>query len=197
MKRLLINVRGASASGKTTMVKQFCDRYGFNVEIVQTPFSTLPVSVLTGRAVIVLGDYSASGKCLGADRYKNGTKDIMDAIMEICAVYSPSIIIYEHMISSNAARATKEIAKIAALFGMEYLGVQIAISEEKRAENLLRRSGANAGKKYFAKNDGRAVGRATNKLREAGCNVVVKDAENIQQDEMWRILDGAIREALK
>ena len=51
-KKLLINIRGASASGKTTIVKQFLERFGFSVEKVKTPFADLPVSVVDGGGVV-------------------------------------------------------------------------------------------------------------------------------------------------
>lgn len=196
MKKILINIRGASASGKTTVVKQFCDRHGFVVEKIRTPFLTLPVSVLNGGGVVVLGDYSANGNCLGADRYPNGAKDIIDAIIETNNTIHPSIIIYEHMFSSHSSKATIEIAEISRLFGFEYLGIQLSLSEEKRFKNLISRSGKNARYKQFHKNNGAAINRATGRLMDAGLNVVTYDVENWKQEEMWRILDGSIREAL-
>lgn len=197
MKKLLVNVRGASASGKTTAVKQFCERYGFSVEKVETPFSTLPVSVINGGGIVVLGDYSADGNCLGVDRYKNGNKDIMDAIAEVANIYHPNIIVYEHMLSSHASKGTIEIAEMARLFGFEYLGIQLRLSEEKRLKNLLNRSGENASRKNFLRNNGTRIDGATQRLLSAGLNVVVAEVENWSKDEMWRILDGPIREALE
>lgn len=196
MKKFLINIRGVTSAGKTTMVRQFCEQRGFAVEMVETPFGKLPVSVLSGGGVVVLGDYSANGNCLGVDRYENGNKDIIDAIIETNNAYHPNIIIYEHMLSSAVSKGTCEIAEIARLCGFEYLGVQLSLSEEERFRRLISRSGKNASYKQFNKKNGRAVERATDRLRNAGLTVVVYDVENRDKNEMWRILDDAIRKAL-
>lgn len=196
MNKCLINIRGASASGKTTAVKQFCEKYGFRVEKVKTPFSVLPVSILNGGGVVVLGDYSAPNKCLGADTYPNGNKDITDAIVEVDSIYRPNVILYEHMLSSHVSKGTIEIAELAKMFGFDYFGVQLSLSEEKRFKNLIERSGENARHKNFNRINGEYINRATIRLRNAGLNVVVVDVERYARSEMWRIVDGAIREAL-
>lgn len=196
-KKLLINIRGASASGKTTIVKQFLERFGFSVEKVKTPFADLPVSVVDGGGVVVLGDYSANGNCLGVDRYHGGKSEIIDAIISVEDAYHPNIIIYEHMLSSHVSKGPLEIAEVASHFGYEFLGLQIALSEEKRMQNLMCRSGGAGGTRTFNKNNGEKVSRASERLREAGINCIVVDVENTPKENMWRVLDGAIRKALE
>lgn len=196
-KKALINIRGASASGKTTVVRQFCERRGFIVKNIKTPFALLPVSVIDNGKIIVFGDYSANGNCLGADRFHGGKSDIVDLIIEVDNVFAPEAIIYEHMLSSHASKGTIEIAQVASAFGYGYFGVQLSVSEEKRYKNLLSRSGNEAGTKTFSKNNGERINRATERLKNAGLRVTTIDVENWDKDEMWRIAENAIDEALK
>lgn len=195
-RKVLINIRGASASGKTTCVKQFCERRGFRVEKIEAPFSALPVSVLSGGKIVVLGDYSANGNCLGVDRYENGKRDIIDCIMEVAITHNPEIIIYEHMLGSNTCNGTKEISDVASAFGYEYYGIYFSLSDEKRLKNLYARSGKQAGTKKFDLAKKRTE-RSAEMLNELGLRVVTCNVENIKKEEMWEILENAINEALK
>lgn len=195
MKRL-INIRGASGSGKTTAVKQFCERRGFRVEQVQTPFATFPVSLIDAGKIIVLGDYSANGNCLGVDRYKNGKSDIMDCLMEVAIRYSPAIILYEHMLGSNTCAGTKEIAEVASAFGYSYYGIFLKLSDEKRLQNLYTRAGKNPGLKQFG-NRAKRTERAAEMLNEAGLQCAIVNVEGIARDDMWRIVDDAVREKIE
>lgn len=197
MKKTLINIRGAGASGKTTAVKQFCERRGFSVERVETPFSILPISVIDGGKITVFGDYSANGKCLGADRYKNGKRDIQDAMIECARIYNSDFIIYEHMMTSHTFKGTKEIAEVARAFGYEYLGIQIFVSEEERLRRLRERSGENAGTKNFNANNLQRVERTSKMLNEAGIRVVPFNVENIDKCDMWKVVEYGIRQAME
>lgn len=195
MRKCLINIRGLTASGKTTAVKQFCERKGFSVKKIEAPFSVLPVSILDSGKIIVMGDYSANGNCLGVDRYRNGKSDIIDCIVELASAYTPDVIIYEHMMGSNTFKGTKEIAEVASAFGYDYFGIYLQLSNEKRLKNLYARAGKNAGTKHF--NDRRKnAERAAERLNEAGLRVDIVNVEDIEKDNMWRIVDDAVRTAL-
>lgn len=196
MKRL-INVRGATAVGKTTAMKQFCDRRGFSVSKIQTPFRELPICLIKNASIIVLGDYSVNGNCAGADRFPAGQGDIIDCVIAVAETYSPEIIIYEHMLTSHVFRGTNNIASVAREFGYEYLGVQLYLPEEERYRRLLLRSGENAGSKNFNHNNGDRVDAATDKLVNAGYDVIRIDASAVKRENMWKIVEYGIRKALK
>ena len=197
---LLINIRGAPAAGKTTTVKSFCERNKAHTEVLISPLrDKLPVSVIdfSGRknSVIVLGDYNAKGNCLGTDRYNNGSKDIIEAIVESYYRYYPDVIIYEHMLSSHLFRSTKSIIDIAEVYGFDYLGIQLALSDKKRADNMRMRNKKSILPKHFDKQLG--VNRSTQMLQEAGFTVVVENVDNIRKEDMWRILDDRVRKAFE
>lgn len=144
--------------------------------------------------VVALGDYSLPTNCVGADRFKNGKRDIIDGIIEAYSRYNPNIIIYEHMISSTTSKGTKEISKIASAYGYNYVGVQLSLSDEKRLKNLRNRSGENAGEKRFDTRK-KIVESATERLNKEGVTVSVYDVENLKKEEMWKVVDFAIRKA--
>lgn len=196
MNKYLINLRGASASGKTTALKQFCDRSGFVVEKVSTPFGDLPVSVLRS-GIIVLGDYSLDANCLGADRFNGGTQDIIDCLIAVYEQYNPNIIIYEHMLSSLSFRGTNIIAGLAHEFGYEFFAIQLQLSESKRWQNLMQRSGSEAKSKNFDRNNGERVTIACEKLKKAGIEVIQIDVQNIKKENMWKVVEYGIRKKVK
>lgn len=197
MKRYIINIRGAVASGKTTALKQYMDKFGFTVEKVDAPFGKMPVSILNGQSIVVIGDYNANGNCLGADRLDNGNSDIVDCIIAIYEKYNPKIIMYEHMISSHCFRGTYNIRKIVKEFGYEYIGVQIRLSEEKRLQNLYDRSGGKAKVKTFDRNNGKRIDIASKKLIDAGVDMIIVDVDNIPKENMWKVIEYAIRKKVK
>ena len=197
MKRL-INIRGAVATGKTTAVREFCQHYGFSVEEVDAKRIRFPVSVLDGRKIVVLGDYKNNKKVTGLDNLRNKEKkflckaDIKEMIFEVNKIYNPEVIIYERMLSSLTFKGTKEIADYSAVFGYEYLGVQLFCSEKTREFLLYKRSGVLAKKKNFY-GRGKIVDRATEMLNDNGYFVWRKNVENIDEKDMWRIVDEALR----
>lgn len=198
-KKALINIRGASASGKTTVVRQFCERRGFSVKNVKTPFIEFPVSIINGGKICVLGDYAKNTNCVGLDLLhgKNGKLNIIDLIIEVDNIYNPDVIIYERLISSGSAKGTVETAEVASAFGYDYFGVQLSLSEKKRWDNLMARSGGKARTRTFNQTNGKRIDRATELLRQAGLSVITVDVENWNKDEMWRIAEDAIDEAFK
>ena len=195
--KYLINLRGAGASGKTTALKKYCERYGIlRVEKVETPFAHLPISILN-NGVIVFGDYTIQANCLGADRFKNGSKDIIDCFIAVCEKYNPDIIIYEHMFSSHTFKCSYEISQIAKEFGYEYFAIQLQISEEKRKNNVIKRSGENASLKRFDSNNGKRVDAASKKLIDAGIDVLQINVDNMRFENMWKILEYGIRKKVR
>lgn len=195
--KYLINLRGAGASGKTTVLRQYCERYGISkVEKVETPFASLPISILN-NGVIVFGDYTIQANCLGADRFKNGSKDIIDCFIAVCEKYNPNIIIYEHMFSSHTFKCSYEISQIAKEFGYEYFAIQLQVSEQKRRRNVIARSGSNASMKRFDSNNGKRVDAASKKLMDAGIYVLQINVDNMKFENMWKILEYGIRKKVR
>ena len=197
----LINIRGAVATGKTTAVRQFCERRGFHVETIETPDAFVPVSVINGGRIVVLGDYSKKINCTGVDsfRRKDGSacknETIWNSIIGVERKYDPEIIIYEHMLTSNTFKGTKNIADVGRMLGYEYFGVQLFRSEESRLSLLKGRSGASAGTKSFSTN-GKRTNRATVMLNEGGYRVKTVNVEKIAKNDMWRVIENAIEEAV-
>lgn len=196
----LINIRGAVATGKTTAVRQFCERRGFRVEEVETKDAIVPVSVVN-NGIIVLGNYKKKVNCTGVDAFRkkdgaSGTKEtIWNAIIAVATKYEPEIILYEHMLTSQLFKSTKEIADVGRMLGYEYYGYQLYRSEESRMRLLMARSGVKAKTKNFNVHSKRA-NRATVMLNEGGYPVKVVNVENVAKENMWSIVENAIKETL-
>jgi len=197
----LINIRGAVASGKTTAVRQFCEHMGFSVEIMHMNNADIPVSIIDSGRIVVLGNYANKSNCTGTDplRFKNGKsatkKLIAQSITQIYRQYNPEIIVYEHMLTSQLFKSTKEIADVGRSFGYEYFGVQLYLSEKKRESLLEKRSGARARKKRFS-DAARRVNRSTEMLNEGGYKVIVRNVERTEHDSMWKVVQDAVEASL-
>lgn len=195
--KYLMNIRGATASGKTSALKQFCHKRGFRVEKVSTGFSHLPVSVLDGGDIVVLGDYSANGNCLGPDRFHGGKADIMDCIMAVADKYSPELIIYEHMLTSLVFKGSYEIAQVAMGIGYNFFAVQLELDERIRLSRLRKRSGKGAGTKTFSRNNTTRVSIASDKLQANGIDVIRINVDGMRPDEMWKVVEYGIRKKVE
>lgn len=198
--KYLLNIRGAVASGKTTAVRQFCERNNFRVEIMRMKKADVPVSLMSahGKTIAVIGDYAKPTNCVGCDslRYRDGSsatkKLIAESIIFAYKIYNPDIIVFEHMLSSQLFKSTDEIAKVAKICGYEYYGVQLKVSEKEREKRLYSRSGLSAKKKNFYSYEKR-VRRATEMLLEHGYFVSIVDVETLEQHNMWRVVDDAVK----
>lgn len=195
--KYLLNIRGAVASGKTTAVRQFCEKSLFRVEFVEVKKQSLPVSVINNGKIVVLGNYGSEINCTGVDSLKIGKEGdglkrvVSELIIKIFKVYNPEIIIYESMIISQVFKSTKVIADIAKSLGYDYLGIQLYCTEKRREKLLEKRSGRLAGKKNFSVHSQR-VNRATEMLNENGYFVKVVNVENIGEKDMWKIVQEQI-----
>ncbi len=191
-RNVLINIRGAGGSGKTTAVKQYCELHNFKTEQVNSCSEKFIISVLENN-VIVMGDYGKRRTCLGADTYKGGMKDIMDCFVEVVNEYHPNAILYEHRLSSLSGRSTLELIKLAKAYDYSYFGLFLEISEENRKRNMYKRSGK-IGKKFYAEN---ASYRIANNLKKSGVNIEILNIDEYKKEDMWRIVDDAVRKAME
>lgn len=193
--KALINVRGFPGSGKTTAVRQFCERRGFFVEKAELPLSSVKLSVIDDGKIVVLGDYSNQNKCVGADTFKNGKFDIVEAVLFAAERFSPEKIIYEHMISSKSAKGTAEIASAAKFAGgYEYFGVLLSCRDDERRARVVKRSGANSGFKQFYKNTNAMAIHALENVGKKGLRTKIVETDNIALEDMWRIVNDVVRE---
>lgn len=190
-KHSLINIRGAGGSGKTTAVRQYCLLHNCRTEQVKTCSKNLAVSVLD-NGIVVMGDYRKKRTCLGADNYKDGSKDLQDALFEIVSQYRPRAVIYEHKLSSTSAKSTKELIKLAEALNYEYHGVYFKISIENRKRNMYRRSGK-LGKKFYHDH----TLQITNNMIRDGIDVEIIDVDEYEVEDMWRIVDDAVRKTVE
>lgn len=197
----LINIRGAVCTGKTTAVRQFCERRGFTVEEMELPDAIVHVSVVGDGSIVVLGDYSRPVNCTGTDLFhrkdgSSGTKETLwNSLIAVARKHNPQIIIYEHMLTSQLFKSTKDIADVGRMLGYEYFGYQLFRSEDSRFDLLKKRSGAKAKTKNFFQNSKR-VNRSTVMLNEGGYPVKVINVEAIPVENMWSIVENAIKETL-
>ena len=175
-------------------MKQFIEKNGYTVHKVQTPFAVLPVTVLTGNKIVVLGDYSLSSNCLGVDRFGNLKSNIMDCIVEAEGLYKPEAIIYEYKLGSHLYKSTKEIIELGKAYGYQYIGVFLKLSERERYERIITRSGIKARTAKF-KGEQEQCKRSCIKLEQDGHKIVTVDAERINKEDMWKVVDYAVRKA--
>ena len=192
--KTIINIRGAGGSGKTTAVKQFCEKKGFTVHEVQTPFGILPVTVLTGGKIVAFGDYSLGSGCLGADRFRNIKSCVMDLIAEVDGIYAPNFLIYEYKIGSHLYKSTKEIIQVGEAYGYGYIGVFLELSERERYERTVTRRGTNSPMKRF-KGEQLQCKRSCEHLVQDGHRIFTVETEKIRKEDMWKVVDFAIRKA--
>lgn len=195
----LINIRGAVATGKTTCVRQYCNIYGYRVEVLHLKSCDFPITLIDSQNVVILGDYGRETNCTGCDSISKrngesiGISGIATAVIAVAKKYCPNAIIYEHMIGSQIYKGTKRIADAGIMAGYEYCGIQLWRTQSNRLAMLEKRSGAQAKTKNFWVHGAR-VDRATEMLNEHGYRVKKVNADKIAYNDMWQVLENEINE---
>ena len=115
MSKIVLNVRGAHCSGKTTSVRGFINSHPNHIETAILGGKKTDYTVIEDLNVIVLGRYD-QGMCGGVDRYKNGNH-VKEAIVYIAQTHNPDWIIYEGIMYSVTFKMADEIADICSRIG--------------------------------------------------------------------------------
>lgn len=181
----MVQIRGISASGKTTMMRSFIARHGLKYR----PVGNIPA--MNGNGMCVLGDYTKPG-CAGPDRIspvaliEKYLKGLVD-----CGQFGT--VLFEHKLLSSLYDAT---LRICGNVGKGNYGIIHLCSDFNKTINMVyARNGGKAVNVENSFNSYRATIKSVSKLKAAGIRVLRIDPYEYQPIQLGELVDDFMAEA--
>lgn len=179
----VINIRGCNGAGKSTIVKQFIDRY--NTSIIEIDSGSV-VSYVKSIDTYILGRYDVTSG--GCDRYSS-VEEVFSAVVGILKKYHPKAIVYEGAIYSTIFKSNYLLAKCVERYNGKFISVVL----HREFSNIVRLiEDRNGGKNFNTANvlgKYEAVITSSKKLELAGVKTYNIDVDAIKKNNMGKILE--------
>lgn len=174
----IIQIRGMSGAGKTTLARSFINKYGLK----KGELFTLPVMV--NDQYLFLGDYTVKG-CAGPDRIQPIEK-ILITVNKIYDTNRYKYIFFEHKLLSTT---TRSVLKVVAHCGKENFGVVVLDTDFNDIVNHIYLR--NGGKQINIENQFngyKSVKRTAVNLKNMGITVRRYNPYNYDSKGMYELL---------
>lgn len=191
MNNIVLNIRGAHCSGKTTAVRLFTQKHDAEVIEVSTKGFKTALTILKDINVVVLGRYDRN-KCGGCDGFKGGDH-VKAAIVYAVKNYHPKAIVYEGIMYSITFKMATEIASLSNTLGYEWRSVYLSRSREESVRLLYERNGGKSVNLKLFDDKRRIAETVYLKLASNGMNVKKIDATGKGLEFMGGIVESEIR----
>lgn len=185
---MLLQVRGANATGKTTAVRQYVERHSHaTVRIGSVPVEMLQTDMGT---VAVLGEYRG-GRYDGMDTVSATNDELIAVIGGVVRSYRPAYIVFESFMRSGKWRFTQRMAACLAGLGVAYRNLVLYVPLDVAAERITRRTGRRPNEDRLV-TEMKLVDNCYLKMRAAGMDVRREDTSDIKEPEMYRLVESAL-----
>lgn len=187
----LIQIRGCNASGKTTTVRQFIEKNNFESIEVNIKGKKTYLTINQDKSIVILGRYDK--KTGGCDLFDN-KEHVFNTIMWIIFNLKPKVIIFEGLIYGLTYKFASELSNFVSKYNYQYKGICLYANEDTVLERLYKRNGGKSIKEINIFKKTKTMISSYKKLLANGYNVKMIDTSNINENEMFKILEDCINE---
>lgn len=187
----VIQIRGSNGAGKTTIVRQFVQRNNLEIKKISIKGKETYISTNKDGSIVVLGRYDK--KTGGCDLYEN-TEHVLNTMMWAIINLRPKLIVFEGMIYSLSYKFASKVSDLVKKYNYQYLAISLYTNPEVIFERIYKRNGGKAIKENLIFEKIKAVRSSHNKLITNGYNSKIIDTTNINENEMYKVLEGEINE---
>lgn len=191
--RVLIQLRGVNASGKSTAVRQFIERNGLKPTYIQAEGKTTKIEA--NKQCAVVGWYKPDAVSEGCDAHIDN-KEHLKAVLQKLAEKQYRVIVFEGLIYGITYKLATEINSIARFYGYKYRPLYLYCRYTQMLERLMERNGNNTGVNFDTLDTKYERARiAAEKLQEAGICTRFINTTDIKRGEMYRIIQEVCEQA--
>ena len=184
-----IHIRGATGSGKTTIVRQYLQRTGgFTLHQIKLGDKEYPYHYNKAKKILITGLYGRR-TCDGCDGIITNKEIMTQYLITLLDTVQPDVVIFEAVMYGLTVKFTAELAELLEPRGYKYKGIALVPPMEFCLGNIMTRNG---GKKIDLKNlKGKceAARKSAEKLAEAGFNIDLVDSSKIRMSEVSMIIE--------
>lgn len=186
-----LQIRGANGAGKTTAVRDFCEKHGMRMEEMSVGGIPTFITSTASKDIIALGRYDK--KIGGCDIYKN--KNHVRATLEYCVrQYQPQYIVWEGLLYGLTFKFSKEVAVWLGSHGYKYRGLLFNIDFDTALERIYNRNGGREINLQSLQNKIERAYISSMQLAESGCRVKVVNTKDIPKAELYREVEKLLYE---
>lgn len=182
----IIQIRGSNGAGKTTIVREYIERNGFEPISVKVGGSEIECSKV--GSTIIIGRYDRN-ECGGCDACVKSGDELKNTIAKIARELRPEAIVFEGFIYSVSFDFTYQIYKHAKRIGAEFVAICLEPPFETTLERIYSRNG---GKEINIEGRERNYLRgiiSNDKLAKAKVDLLRVDTSKIERGKMWSLLE--------
>jgi len=188
--KIVVNVRGINASGKSTAVREYCRANGLKPVNIQ--YNGNEYRVMIGNGICVIGWYKPYSKSEGCDAFREDKEVFKGLLSYIMREKKPDVIVYEKQIWSTTFKLTWEISQIARKAGYKFLAVQMCIDYQTALNRLFGRNGGDFGNLDNFDGRFRTVYRSKKSMIKSGLPVLDAYVSKISKENMQMVIPTAI-----
>ena len=187
----IIQIRGSNGAGKTTIVRQFVQRNNLEIKKINIKGKETFISTNEKGNIVVLGRYDK--KTGGCDLYEN-TEHVLNTIMWVIVNLKPQIIVFEGMIYSLSYKFASKVSDFVKKYNYKYVALSLYTNPEVVLDRIYKRNGGKKIKENLILDKIKSVRTSHNKLVSNGYNSKFVDTTNINENEMYKVIDGELNE---
>lgn len=187
----IIQIRGSNGAGKTTIVRQFVQRNNLEIKKVNIKGKETCISTNKNGSIVVLGRYDK--KTGGCDLYDN-TEHVLNTIMWTMINLKPKIIVFEGMIYSLSYKFASKVSDFVKKYNYQYIAISLYTNPDVVFERIYKRNGGKPIKENLILDKIKSVKTSHNKLVSNGYNSKLIDTTNINENEMYKVIEGELNE---
>lgn len=187
----VIQIRGSNGAGKTTIVRQFVQRNNLEIKKVNIKGKETFISTNEKGNIVVLGRYDK--KTGGCDLYEN-TEHVLNTIMWAIVNLKPQLIVFEGMIYSLSFKFASKVSDFVKKYNYQYVALSLYTNPDVVLERIYKRNGGKAIKENLIFDKIKSVRTSHNKLVSNGYISKLIDTTNINENEMYKVIEGELNE---
>lgn len=185
--KYLIQLRGSNASGKSTAVRQFCQK--FELKPAEVRVGGKCTSIMTNGIYTVVGKYKPYSSGEGCDAHVDDAAHLRATIFELLRSRKYDIVVFEGLIYSFTYKFATDVDRIAKLCGYKYKPALLRLPYDERLRRLFERNGGNTDISLRTLDQKLKSGEVSaKKIREAGIPLTYIDVSKIPVEDMWKIV---------
>ena len=187
---VVIQIRGCNATGKTTIVRQFIEKYNLSMKELDVNGTKTIITSNEDNSLVVLGRYD---KTIGGCDLYSGTKQVFSTIIYCIKNFNSKTIVFEGMLYSKTFSFTNNLKKAIKNFGYKYIGIYLYRTFDNVVRLLTERNGKGVNLKNLIPTYKSCYTSYLN-CKKAGLNMKKINVDNIKFEEMGEILEEYIVE---
>ena len=182
----VIQLRATNAMGKTTVIRQFINKYNLIVDKINVLNDKVYVTHSKDNTLFILGKYN--DKWGGCDNFKD-KQQVFNTIVFLVKNYQPKYIIFEGLLYGKTFQFAYNLNNYLKRYNYKYKGIVLNSSFEFALERLKKRNNNSEINIEAFYNTWYSVLNSYKKLKQKNVDMELIDITSIKYEDMVKILE--------